>query len=150
MDRKAIHLRSRRICCLPPPSPATDFFYMLLSPSTRFPPLPQQLLQHPNPLIHMLLLQQKRRQEPHHGILRRIKKDALRQSLIRNWTRRNRQIDPLNKSASAHFLGSSTLLHNRPQLLLQVSANFIHIVEQLLIFHDRQKLHCFFNDTTTT
>src|SRR5580704_95649 len=140
MDRKAIHLRSRRICCLPPPSPATDFFYMLLSPSNRFPPLPQQLLQHPDPFIHMLLLQQKRRQEPHHGILRAVEQNALGQRRIHNRPRRNLQIDPLNKPSPPHFLSGSTLLHNPLQLLLQVSADFIHVLQKFFIFHNRQKL----------
>src|SRR5208337_3205391 len=80
--------------------------------------LPQQLLQHPNPLIHMLLLQQERRQKPHHSILRRIKQNSLSQSRIHNRPRRNLQINPLDKSAPAYFLSRRALLGNRPQLLL--------------------------------
>src|SRR4029077_8771471 len=104
------------------------------------PLLLQQLLQHPNPLIHMLLLQQKRRQKPHHRILRRIKKNALLQSRIHNRPRRNLQIDPLNKSAPPHFPRRRTFFSNRFQFLLQVRANFIHVVQQPLLFHNRQKL----------
>src|ERR1039458_10226166 len=108
--------------------------------SRRLPLLPQQLLQHPYPLIHMLLLQQVRRQEPHHRILRAVEQHALRQRRIHNRPRRNLQIDPLNKSSPPHFLRGRALLGNRLQLLLQIGANFVHVVQQLLFFHDRQKL----------
>src|SRR5437879_3361211 len=55
-------------------------------PSRRnLPPPPQQLLQHADPFIHMLLLQEKRRQEAHHGVLRAVEKNSLRQRSIHNW-----------------------------------------------------------------
>src|ERR1700716_4043166 len=73
--------------------------------SRRLPLLPQQLLQHPNPLIYMLLLQQKRRQKPHHSILCTVEQNSLSERRIHNRPRRNIQIDPLNKSSPPHFLG---------------------------------------------
>src|SRR5579863_3197367 len=88
----------------------------------------------------MLLLQQKRRQKSHHGIVRTIKKHALGQPFIHNRPRRNFQIDPLNKSSPAHFLGNRALLCNDLQLLLQVRANFIHILQKFFFFQDREKL----------
>src|SRR5207244_4329274 len=67
-------------------------------PSRRnLPPPPQQLLQHADPFIHMLLLQEKRRQEAHHGVLRAVEKNSLRQRSIHNWTRRNIKLNALNE-----------------------------------------------------
>ena len=87
----------------------------------------------------MLLFQQKRRQKSHNRILRRIKKYAFGQSRIHNRPRRNLQIDPLNKPTPANFLSRRTLLDNRFQFLLQISPNFIHVIQQLLFLHNRQK-----------
>src|SRR5207253_8695005 len=73
-------------------------------PSRRnLPPPPQQLLQHADPFIHMLLLQQKRRQEAHHGVLRAVEKNSLRQRSIHNWTRRNIKLNALNEPAPTHL-----------------------------------------------
>src|SRR6267154_5938124 len=90
----------------------------------------------------MLLLQQKGRQESHHRILRAVKEHAFLQRRIHNRTRRNLQIDPLNKSPSAHFFRRRTFFSNRFQFLLQIRANFIHVIQQLLFLHNRQKLQC--------
>src|SRR5580700_9495108 len=87
----------------------------------------------------MLLLQQKRRQKPNHRILRRIEQHAFSQSRIHNRPRRNLQIDPLNKSPPSHFLSSSTLLDDDLQLLLQISPNPIHVLQEFFLFHNRQK-----------
>src|SRR5580658_195961 len=87
----------------------------------------------------MFLLQQKRRQKPNHSILRRIKKYAFSQSRIHNRPRRNLQIDPLNKPSPTNFLSHRTFFRNLFQLLLQISPNLVHIVQQLLFLHNRQK-----------
>src|SRR5208282_351991 len=108
--------------------------------SRRFPSLPQQLLQHANPPIHMLLLQQKRRQEPHHRVLRGVKQHTLGQRRIHNRTRRHLDLNPLNQSAPAHLVPRAALLRQRLQLLLQIAANLVDVIEELFFLDNRQKL----------
>src|SRR6202171_5778572 len=91
--------------------------------SRRLPLLPQKFLQHPNHLIHMLLLQQKRRQKPHDSILCTVEQNSLRECRIHDRPSRNLQIDPLNKSSPPYSLRGSFLLYNRLQLLLQIRTN---------------------------
>src|SRR5258708_11562633 len=108
-------------------------------PSRRIPSPPQQLPQHPNPTIHVLLLHQERRQESHHRILRAVKQHALGQPCIHNWTRWNLQLNPLYKSPSAHFLRRRTFFYQPLKLVMQIRAHFVHVLQQLFFFHNRQK-----------
>src|SRR4029077_17975994 len=105
---------------------------------TPFPP--QQLLQHANPFVHVLLLQKKRRQKPDHGILRTVKQHSLRQSFIHNRTRWDLELKPLNESPSPHPNRSVPLRHQLFQLLLQIRANFVYVLQQLLFLDDREEL----------
>src|SRR4029077_12847732 len=63
-------------------------------------PSPQQLLQHPDTFIHVLFLEQKRRQESHHRILSAIEPRAFRQCRIHDRTRRNLQLNTLDEPTS--------------------------------------------------
>src|SRR5579859_6220871 len=106
----------------------------------RLPLLSQQLLQHANAFIHVLLLHQERRQEAHHRVLRAVEQNALGKRRIHNRTRGDVELNSLNESAPAHSLRSPALLHNFLQLLLQIAANLVHVLQQLLFFDDRKKL----------
>src|SRR5947209_8729858 len=86
----------------------------------------------------MLLFQQERRQETNDRVLRAVEQHSLCQGSIDNRARRNLQLNSLNESSAANSDGSGLLLDDFLQLLLQVSANFVHILQQLLIFDDRQ------------
>src|ERR1700722_1363326 len=103
------------------------------------PLLPQQFLQHANPFVHVLLLQQERGQEANHGILGAVEEHTFRQTCVDNRTRRDLQLNPLDETAPAYFRGGCALLRQRFQLLLQVRTHFVYVLEQLLFFHDRQK-----------
>src|SRR5580692_7248840 len=108
--------------------------------ATLFPLLPQQFLQHPNSLVDVLLFHQERRQEPHHRILRAVEQHTLGQRRIHNRTRRNLQLNSLDKSPPAHSRRRRALFDQSLQLLPQIRSNFNHVLEHPLFLDNRQKL----------
>ena len=71
-----------------------------------FPPLlAQEFLQHADALVHVLLFQQKRRQESQHGVLGAVKEHTLSQGLFHDGTGRNIKLQALNQAPASRFLG---------------------------------------------
>src|SRR5258708_23358263 len=76
------YLHEHRLCSLHLGSFGSPFFHLASRMAEgdlcrRLPLLPQQLLQHANPLVHMLLLQQIRRQKADDRVLRAVEQNAL-------------------------------------------------------------------------
>src|SRR5581483_6876057 len=62
----------------------------------------QQLVQHANTFVHMLLLQQEWRQKPHDGVLRAVEQNAFGKAGVHDRAGGNLQLNPLDEPAPAH------------------------------------------------
>src|SRR5579863_6241377 len=102
--------------------------------------LPEQLLENADALVHMLFFQQEGRQETHNRILRGIEQHAFGEACIHDGTRRNFELNALNKSAATDADGCGALCHETFELLPQISTDPVDVLEQLFFFHDSQEL----------
>ena len=87
----------------------------------------------------MLLFQQEGRQESHDSILRAVEQNAFCQAAIHNRTSRDFELNRLDESTSAHANSRTAFFDNFLQLLLQLGANFVDVLQQLLFFDDREE-----------
>jgi hypothetical protein len=102
------------------------------------PFLAQQLLQHSDAFIHVLFLQQKRRQEAQDCVLGHIEEHALRETLLDQRTRGNIEHEALNEPAAPRFTGGCVLADQLLELQMQIAADLSDVFEQVLFFDDSQ------------